>query len=261
MDDFPYPKKARPTWRTRARASGSGRAVSTSTWINDLESIRDWNLRAVFGGVQRHENKDGAAEHKKAKLDWIAYIGGPRESRRIMGDVLLTHEDIVFEERVPRRLRAEHWSIDLHFAKDEYARNIRRTRSSRRRSTTSVSTGSTEYPVPYRCLYSTNIATCSCRTPDQCDRRGARPRARDEDQSHDGEVVGKAAAVASAQRHARRRVSQLLERADELLKLPGRARRPRQTRPSRSKASNLRRLMTPVDAAVTSSSRRSKHRD
>ena len=44
--------------------------------LGDSEGIRDWNLRAVFGAFNAMKNRDGAADHRKAFLTWVAYIGG-----------------------------------------------------------------------------------------------------------------------------------------------------------------------------------------
>ena len=63
--------------------------------IKEAEDIRDWNLRAVYGAFNAMKNGDGADKHKNAYLTWLAYIGGPRESRRLMGDIVLKQDDVV----------------------------------------------------------------------------------------------------------------------------------------------------------------------
>ena len=87
MDDFPYPRDHHGQWFWE---SGFDKDP-----IGEAEAIRDWNLRAVYGAFNAMKNRDGADQHRNAHLTWIAYIGGPRESRRLMGDVMLTQEDIV----------------------------------------------------------------------------------------------------------------------------------------------------------------------
>ncbi|MGI9176479.1 MAG: FAD-dependent oxidoreductase, partial [Pirellulales bacterium] len=82
MDDFPYPKDHHGQWFWE---SGFDKDP-----LADAESIRDWNLRAVFGAWNAMKNGDGQADHGNAVLTWVAYVGGPRESRRILGDVVLT---------------------------------------------------------------------------------------------------------------------------------------------------------------------------
>ena len=73
------------------------------------------------------KNRDGADKHKNAKLTWVAYIGGPRESRRLLGDVILTEEDIVSKREFPDGCVPSTWSIDLHYPKKQYAQNFRIT--------------------------------------------------------------------------------------------------------------------------------------
>ncbi len=51
----------------------------------------------------------------------MAAIGGPRESRRILGDVVLTQHDIVGKKEFPDGCVPSTWSIDLHYPKKELA--------------------------------------------------------------------------------------------------------------------------------------------
>ena len=65
-------------------------------------SVRSWLYRiATNAALDAMKNRDGKVEHPNAKLDWVAYIGGPRESRRIVGDVMLTSDDIVSKKEFP----------------------------------------------------------------------------------------------------------------------------------------------------------------
>ncbi len=63
--------------------------------INDLEYIRDWNLRAVFGAFSALKHGAEKEKHTNAALKWVASVGGTRESRMLDGDVILQREDIV----------------------------------------------------------------------------------------------------------------------------------------------------------------------
>ena len=119
MDDFPYPKMGRADMADKGKGERFWESGFNKHPINDLEFIRDWNLRAVFGAFNAMKNRDGKADHPKAKLDWVAYIGGTRESRRIVGDVMLTQEDIVSKRDFPDGCVPSTWSIDLHFPKQE----------------------------------------------------------------------------------------------------------------------------------------------
>lgn len=120
--------------------------------ITEIEYIRDHALRAVYGNWSYLKNhfsgKDGYAD--KA-LEWVAYIGGKRESRRLLGDVILREQDVVDQIEYDDAVVATNWGMDLHYPKpiegvdDEPFLAI------------SINAGHKEYFVPYRCLYSRNI--------------------------------------------------------------------------------------------------------
>ena len=149
MADFPYPRDHHGQWFWE---SGFDRDA-----IGDAEGIRDWNLRAVFGAFNAMKNRDGAEKHKTAVLTWVAFVGGPRESRRLMGDVVLTQEDVVNKRDFPDGCVPSTWSIDLHYPKEQYAKKfpanpfISIAKHDRRVDR------SYGYPVPYRCFYSRNV--------------------------------------------------------------------------------------------------------
>jgi hypothetical protein len=123
--------------------------------ITDLERMRDQNLRAMFGAWDAIKNVDG--RHPTQRLKWAAFIAGKRESRRLLGDVVLTAED--FHEMKPFDDAAFPctWHIDLHFPRAEYAAghegdefisDYTRGKGYRYKG---------PYWAPYRCLYSRNI--------------------------------------------------------------------------------------------------------
>jgi hypothetical protein len=195
--------------------------------INDLELIRDWNFRAVYGAFNAMKNRDGKAQHPNAKLDWIAYIGGTRESRRIVGDVMLTFEDIINKREFPDGCVPSTWSIDLHFPKQEYAKKfpdnpfISYADHDRRVDRTYG------YPIPYRCLYSMDVSNLfmAGRNISVTDHALGTTRVM-KTIGMMGEVVGKAASIAIQKNCTPRDVYHLYwAEMDQLLKLPGRARR------------------------------------
>ena len=219
MADFPYPHDFHGQWFWE---SGFDKDP-----LGDAEGIRDWNLRAVYGAFNAMKNGDGAAKHPNAVLTWVAFVGGPRESRRILGDVVLTQDDIVTKREFPDGCVPSTWSIDLHYPKEQYARKfpdnpfisiaVHDRRVDRDYG----------YPVPYRCFYSKDIenlfmagrcisvtheALGTVRVMKTCGMMG--------------EVVGKAASVAVKHGTTPRGVYENhWAEMDELLKLPGKARR------------------------------------
>jgi len=61
--------------------------------VEDIEYIRDYGLRAVFGNWSYLKNESKEKEkYNEYQLKWVAYIGGKRESRRLLGDVILKEQ-------------------------------------------------------------------------------------------------------------------------------------------------------------------------
>lgn len=150
MKDFPYPRDHHGQWFWE---SGFDRDP-----IAEAEEIRDWNLRAVFGAFNAMKNRDGADRHKTAFLTWVAYIGGPRESRRLMGDVVLTQDDIVNKRHFTDGCVPSTWSIDLHYPKEQYAGKFAENPFISIAVHDRRIDRSYGYPVPYRCFYSRDVS-------------------------------------------------------------------------------------------------------
>ncbi|MEA3209820.1 MAG: hypothetical protein QOE70_2877 [Chthoniobacter sp.] len=152
LEDFPYPKRFHAEWFWE---SGFNKHP-----IEGLENMRDWNLRAVFGAFNAMKNKGdeaNRAEHAGAKLEWVAYIGGPRESRQLLGDVILTREDIAEKKAFPDGTVPTTWDIDLHYPKEQYAKSFPDDPFISKAVFDKAVDRQHGYPVPYRCFYSRNI--------------------------------------------------------------------------------------------------------
>ena len=220
MKDFPYPRDYHGQWFWE---SGFDKDA-----IGDAEGIRDWNLRAVYGAFNAMKNRDGRDKHQRAALTWIAYIGGPRESRRLLGDVILTEDDIVTKRDFPDGCVPSTWSIDLHYPKKQYALKFPENPFISIAKHGKGVDRAYGYPVPYRCFYSRNIenlfmagrcisvtheALGTVRVMKTCGMMG--------------EVVGKAASICTKQTCTPREVyTHYLADLKALLELPGQARRP-----------------------------------
>jgi len=219
MADFPYPRDHHGQWFWE---SGFDKDA-----IGDAEGIRDWNLRAVYGAFNAMKNRDGADKHRNAVLTWVAYIGGPRESRRLMGDIILTEDDIVAKKEFPDGCVPSTWSIDLHYPKEQYAKKYADNPFISKAVHGKGVDRSYGYPVPYRCFYSRNIdnlfmagrcisvtheALGTVRVMKTCGMMG--------------EVVGKAASICALNDCQPRDVYEThLDDLLVLLKLPGKAHR------------------------------------
>ena len=125
--------------------------------LNALELIRDWNLRAVFGAFSALKRGEKAAENANAALKWVSHVGGPRESRLLQGDVLLTQDDIVEKREFPDGFVPTTWDIDLHYPREQYAKKTPENPFISRAEFGRHVDRKNGYPVPYRCFYSKNV--------------------------------------------------------------------------------------------------------
>ncbi len=123
--------------------------------VNDIERIRDHNLRAIFGAWDALKNVDGL--YKNFRLGWVAFIAGKRESRRLMGDVVLDGKHFKDQHDWADKAYPCSWHIDLHFPEKKYQKGFEGNEF------ISDFTRGKEYSygglywAPYRSLYSRNI--------------------------------------------------------------------------------------------------------
>ena len=115
--------------------------------VTEIEQIRDYGLRVVYGNWAVLKNHPKfKAEFARQRLKWVAYIGGKRESRRLLGDVILRQQDIVEARPFPDASVTTTWTIDLHYPKETSApakpsgRRPGTSRSSRTRFPTAACT-------------------------------------------------------------------------------------------------------------------------
>ena len=98
-----------------------------------------------------------AEKYAPYDLTWLAYIGGPRESRRIVGDMILNGEDMVKGIIHPDGCVPTTWDQDLHYPKEQYAKNFPNNPFISRAEFGKHTDRKNGYPVPYRCFYSKDI--------------------------------------------------------------------------------------------------------
>lgn len=122
--------------------------------ISEFEFIRDYSFRAIYGNwaFQKHQSRS-KDKYQRLKLDWVAYIGGKRESRRLLGDIILQQQDIQKRKRYPDSFVTSTWSIDLHYPDPKNSKYF----PGEEFRTICEQPKIKPYPIPYRCLYSRNI--------------------------------------------------------------------------------------------------------
>jgi hypothetical protein len=122
--------------------------------VTDIERIRDHALRVTFGNWSYLKNhSDMQQELARRRLAWVAYIGGKRESRRLLGDVVLREQDVLERRPYPDACVTTTWGIDLHYPHPENTRHFPGEEFRSIARTTAVQ----PYAIPFRCLYSRNV--------------------------------------------------------------------------------------------------------
>lgn len=122
--------------------------------LNNFEYVRDYGLMVVYSNwsyLKNNYNTDN--KYKNLKLDWVAYLAGKRESRRLMGDYILKEDDLVKSVFHEDGTAATTWTIDLHFPDPANTHHF----PNREFKSIAKHTPIYPYPIPYRCLYSRNI--------------------------------------------------------------------------------------------------------
>jgi hypothetical protein len=116
--------------------------------IKETETIK-WELWKVIYGVWDHiKNSGNFPEAENLTLEWVGTIPGKRESRRFEGDYMMIQQDIVEQRKHYDAVGFGGWSIDLHPADGVF--------SEKPGCNQWHSKGI--YQIPYRSLYSRNIA-------------------------------------------------------------------------------------------------------
>ncbi len=117
--------------------------------IGDTEEVRDELLKIAFG-VWDHIKNHGDHGAENWDLEWVSFLPGKRESRRYVGDYIMTQHDV--ENCTPFHDVVAYggWQIDNHLPGGFYMNAKNGGHLQKRRL-------SEPYGIPYRALYSKNI--------------------------------------------------------------------------------------------------------
>lgn len=152
--DFPYPRRNHAEWFWESGYDAHP--------ILELEQTRDWNLAVSYSAWNAIKNHEAHAKrdpkgHKNAKMSWIAYVGGTRETQQLLGDVVLTGDEIVAKKEFSDACVRVTWSIDLHVPQEQYLKAAPDRPFISRAIHGKGVNRQTGYPIPYRCFYSRNV--------------------------------------------------------------------------------------------------------
>ena len=122
--------------------------------INDFERIRDYGLLVVYSNWSWLKNFGREKEkYGKRRLEWVAYVAGKRESRRLMGDFVLKEQDLTGHVIYPDASVPTSWTIDLHYPDPKNTEHFPGMEFKSIAKHIPIH----YYPVPYRCFYSRNV--------------------------------------------------------------------------------------------------------
>ena len=122
--------------------------------IKDFEYVRDYGMLVVFSNWSflKNELKENDA-YKNRELEWVAYVAGKRESRRLMGDYILKEDDVTRYITHEDASASTTWSIDLHYPDPKNTKNFPGMEFKSIAKHIKIH----PYPIPYRCFYSRNV--------------------------------------------------------------------------------------------------------
>ena len=155
--DFPGRKRTMPDKSREERARYLGcwfwEAGMETDAILSAEQARDTNLRAMYGAVDCLKNHDG--DFGTYRLGGSCIIGGKRESRRLLGDVILTKADVSNRVDYEDACVPATWNFDVHYPDITYFGAFAKGGSFLTKAW--YEKYKLPYFIPYRCLYSRNI--------------------------------------------------------------------------------------------------------
>ena len=138
-----------------AEAAAQGEEAVNGEWnweygihrdmIADGEAIRDRLLLAIYGAFSRAKKRRA---HANRVLDFCPYLLGKRESRRLLGDWVLSERDVTEKRPFPDAVATGSWSVDLHY--DDCKKGVDFL-------TTCRQPHYGRYWIPYRSIYSRNV--------------------------------------------------------------------------------------------------------
>ncbi len=114
--------------------------------IGDTEEVRD-ELLGLATGTWDYVKNSGEFESKNWELGFLGFLPGKRESRRYLGEYMITQRDISDGRVFDDEIAFGGWPLDDHYPGGFYHKGV---------PNTDVQTPA-PYSIPYRALYSKNV--------------------------------------------------------------------------------------------------------
>jgi len=117
--------------------------------IKDAEAIRDELFRVCVGlwNYAKNHNPETVARNEKRELVWLNYVQGVRESRRLVGDYVMSQRDYDGQTAFPDVVAFTDWGSDVHHPEGFWVKGNDSIHVYKGRRA----------GIPYRALYSKNI--------------------------------------------------------------------------------------------------------
>lgn len=123
--------------------------------IREAEKMRDYGMYVAYSTFSYCKNRYSAKEDWECThLIWVSHVIGKRESRRIVGDHILTQNDILRKIPYEDASASVSWNIDQHFPRKDNAAVYPGDEWLSEGHLTPV----TPYGIPYRCFYSKDLS-------------------------------------------------------------------------------------------------------
>ncbi|WP_105616973.1 FAD-dependent oxidoreductase [Vallitalea okinawensis] len=139
------------------RLRGHGEITSGYWWIelggdgldikHDGEGLRDELLKALYG-IWDHIKNQGDHHAENLDLDWVGFLPGKRESRRVIGDYILKEQDVLECRIFDDAVAYGGWEMDMHVVG-----GLKTTD----KEPTNFIPSEDLYTIPYRSLYAKDI--------------------------------------------------------------------------------------------------------
>lgn len=228
LSDKPFPGRAKFSQKKKDNLKEFERMWFWESGFNqdqveEIELIRDNNFRAMYGAWDALKNVDGL--YPNHRLGWSAFIAGKRESRRLMGDIILDAKHFKEGKEWEDACFPCSWHIDLHFPRKKYQEGFKGTEFISDFTRGKEYSYGGKYWAPYRVLYSRNIKNLFMAGRDiSVSKTGLGPVRVMRTTGMMGEVVGKAASLCKKHGTTPRGIyEEHLAELKELIKKPGTA--------------------------------------
>lgn len=161
LSDADFPGRIRANGADEEKEKTNARYLGCWRWgagyehnpILMAEYARDTNFRAMYGAWDAVKNLD--KDYANYKISFSGHVAGKRESRRLLGPLVITKNDLIEGNEYPDAIIGIDWGLDLHTPNRKYYKSF--VEGDAFLCSDGLEKFKTPYYLPYRCMYSRNI--------------------------------------------------------------------------------------------------------